>query len=96
MATLSSVLADIATLSVSDKEILKSHIIKAFSKRPSSLEAFVTDERFSGGLVCPICGCLHVIRNRHRNDTGYGYSRRRHTQETCCAVCVLRLEETPF
>ena len=68
MATLVSVLADIATLSASDKEILKSRIIKAFSKHSSSLETFIKDERFSGGLVCPICGCLHVVRNGHRKD----------------------------
>ena len=68
MATLASVLADIATLTASDKEILKRRIIKAFSKHSSSLETFIKDKRFSGGLVCPICGCIHVVRNGHRKD----------------------------
>ena len=68
MASLASVLADIATLSVDDKEELKSFIIKLFSKTMGSLESFVKEERFSGGLVCPICGCVHVVRNGHRKD----------------------------
>ena len=56
MATLASVLADIATLSLADKEILKNHLLKAFPQKSLPLKAFVTEERFAGGIVCPVCG----------------------------------------
>ncbi len=68
MATLSSVIADIATLSTSDKKALRSYLINVFSTKSSSLEDYVKEERFSGGLVCPICGCVHIVRNGHRKD----------------------------
>lgn len=68
MATVSSILADITTLSSTDKDILKEYLISLFKSTTGSLESFVTNERFSGGLVCPICGCLHIVRNGHRKD----------------------------
>ncbi len=68
MATLSSVIADIATLSNSDKKTLRSYLISVFSVRLSSLEEYVKEERFSSGLVCPVCGCIHIVRNGHRKD----------------------------
>lgn len=68
MATLSSVLIDISTLSKNDINVLKTHLAKMFIKPADSLEAAVRDERFSGGMVCPVCGCLHIVRNGHRKD----------------------------
>ena len=68
MPTLSSVIADIATLSVADKKTLRSYLISTFSAKSSSMEEYVKEERFSGGLVCPVCGCIHVVRNGHRKD----------------------------
>ncbi len=68
MATLSSVIADIATLSTSDKKTLRSYLISVFSTKSSSLEEYVKEERFSGGLVCPVCGCIHIVRYGHRKD----------------------------
>lgn len=29
---------------------------------------FVAKERFANGRVCPLCGCIHVVRNGHRKD----------------------------
>ena len=68
MATVASIIADIASLSYEDRISLKDRLIRAFCSHPSSMEVFVKEERFSGGLVCPVCGCVHVIRNGHRND----------------------------
>ena len=73
MATVSSVMADIATLTASEKEALKSKLISLFSSHSSSFEDFVGEERFSGGLVCPMCGCVHVVRNGHRKDGAQRY-----------------------
>ncbi len=68
MATVSSILADITTLSSADKDILKGYLTNLFRSTAGSLESFVATERFSGGLVCPICGCIHIVRNGHRKD----------------------------
>ena len=68
MATVSSILADITTLSSADKDVLKGYLTSLFKSSTGSLESFVANERFSGGLVCPICGCVHVVRNGHRKD----------------------------
>lgn len=74
MATVSTILADIATLSTSDKDILKRHLMVIGAASSSSMAEFVADERFAGGLVCPICGCLHVVRNGHRKDGAQRYA----------------------
>ncbi len=68
MATVASIIADIVSLSPEDRLTLKDHLIKAFTAYPSTMENFVKDERFSSGLACPICGCVHVIRHGHRKD----------------------------
>ena len=44
----------------------------------TSLGDFVTTERFTSGRVCPICGCIHVVRNGHRKDG---------TQKYMCRDC---------
>ena len=33
-----------------------------------NIEDFVAKERFANGRVCPLCGCIHVVRNGHRKD----------------------------
>ncbi len=68
MATLDSIISDIATLSEDDKLMIRDILIQLFSVNNSSLEKFVTENRFSRGLVCPICGGHHVMRNGHRKD----------------------------
>ena len=68
MAPVSSILADITTLSSADKDILKGYLTGLFKSSAGSLESFVANERFYGGLVCPICVCVHVVRNGHRKE----------------------------
>ncbi len=68
MATLGSILADITTLSLTEREMLKNRLIRSLTKHSSSLDEFVKETRFSNGMACPICGCAHVVRNGHRND----------------------------
>ena len=36
--------------------------------RSLDIEAFITKERFTNGRVCPICECIHVVRNGHHKD----------------------------
>ena len=31
--------------------------------RSLNIEDFVAKERFANGRVCPLCGCIHVVRN---------------------------------
>ena len=68
MATITSILSDISTLSTSDRILLKDRLVRMFTKHTSSLDEFVKTERFSGGLVCPLCGCIHIVRHGHRKD----------------------------
>ena len=68
MATINSILADIATLSKADIDTLKNHFAKMFLKSATTLEEMVIDNRFSGGMACPVCGCIHIVRNGHRKD----------------------------
>lgn len=68
MATVSSVLNDIATLSASEKVELRGRLIKMFTPQVGSLSSFVENERFSGGMVCPVCGKTHIVRHGHRTD----------------------------
>ena len=73
MATVTSILADIATLSTAERVILKSRLINAFSGFPSSMEDFVKNERFSGGMACPVCGGTRVVCHGHRKDGSQRY-----------------------
>ena len=68
MATVSTIVSDIATLAPSEKAVLKGYLVDLFAKHTSSLDEFVNKERFSGGLICPICGKTHISRNGHRKD----------------------------
>lgn len=69
MPTVASIMADFAALSTSDKLIVKSRLISYKATTSASLDSFVAENRFSGGLVCPECGGIHVVRNGHRNGT---------------------------
>lgn len=68
MATVASILGDIATLSTSEKEKLRTQLVSVFAKHLGTLDEFVTEERFSAGIVCPYCGERHISRNGHRKD----------------------------
>ena len=91
MATVASIIADIASLSYEDRIPLKDRLIRAFCSHSSVMEAFVKEERFSGGLVCPVCGCVHVIRNGHRSsDTEHGDPHGRYFKEASFAFCDIK------
>ncbi len=49
MATLNSVISDIATLSEDDKLMIRDVLIQLFSTNNGSLEKFVTENRFCSG-----------------------------------------------
>ena len=73
MATVASILGDIATLPTSDKEKLRAQLVSVFTKHSGTLDKFVFDERFSAGIVCPYCGKRHISRNGHRKDGAQRY-----------------------
>lgn len=65
MATVADILTLINSLSSTEKDQLKTLLIND-SPRINRIEQLIADERFTGGLVCPICGCIgHVSRNGH-------------------------------
>lgn len=47
--------------------------IKETQEQPGSLEEYLTEQRFSGGRVCPICGGTHVHRNGKRKNGSQKY-----------------------
>ena len=67
MPTINDALDIISKLTAAEQESLKlifiSSRIKAYG-----LEDLLTEERFANGRVCPICGCIHIVRNGKRND----------------------------
>ena len=72
MATINTIIADIASLSKTEKEAFKSYLISIFLRNGSSttttMNQFVVKERFFGGLICPLCGNRHIVCNGHRAD----------------------------
>ncbi len=77
MATIQSIIADILTLSVTDRIALKSIIVGRLNSQ-ITVHDFIWQERFSGGNVCPICGKTHIVRNGTRKDG---------TQRYLCREC---------
>lgn len=67
MPTVSSVIADFRSLPTTDQNAVKSAIISHIGVG-TDMEAFVADERFKDGFVCPFCGCRHIVRNGHHNS----------------------------
>ena len=68
MATVQSIISDIVTLTPIDQADLKRWFIHSFAQNPGTIQRYVEKERFSGGLVCPVCGKTHIIRHGHRED----------------------------
>ena len=62
MPTVSSILKDYASLSVPDQNAVKSALV-SFAYSGTDMEHFVAEERFKGGLICPFCGHIYVVRN---------------------------------
>jgi len=68
MATIAGILTLISSLPQMEQNQLKTILLNE-SPRISGIEQLIADERFTGGLVCPLCGCIgHVSRNGHRKD----------------------------
>ncbi len=61
MASVTSILADIATLSKAEINVLKNHFAKMFLKSATTLEEMVKDNRFSGGMAL---SCMRVYPYR--------------------------------
>lgn len=75
--TLQQILNEIKQLSSNEKEWLASLLAPSITEDKTT-EEFVTEERLSGGRVCPICGCTHIVRNGRRKD---------HVQRYICKDC---------
>lgn len=70
MSAVGNILSMIKSLSAAEKRELKMMLLENASATMSDMESFMTDERFAGGMVCPHCGCLHVVRNGHQESNG--------------------------
>jgi transposase-like protein len=68
MATVADILILIKSLSPIEQKQLKTILLDNKTK-VSGLEQLISEERFTGGLACPHCGCIgHVSRNGHRKN----------------------------
>ena len=68
MATIKDALDIIGKLTTKDRERLRTMLLSTVSVKSADMESFLTDERFSNGKVCPLCGCTHIVRNGHKKD----------------------------
>ena len=67
MSAINNILQLIAKLTTEEKASLKARIFMDSTER-TTLEDFITNERFVSGRVCHICGSIHVVRNGRRSD----------------------------
>jgi transposase-like protein len=66
--TISDILTLILTLPQNEQETLKTLFLNNTSK-VLKIEQLVSEQRFTHGVVCPICGSVgHASRNGHRKD----------------------------
>lgn len=68
MPSVKSVLADFSNLSITEQNQVLSKLFYSSIGNTDSVKKFVGELRFSDGLVCPVCGCTHVVRNGKRKD----------------------------
>ena len=68
MPTIKDALDIIGKLTVAEQESLKTMLLSPAFVKSLNIEDFVAKERFANGRVCPLCGCIHVVRNGHRKD----------------------------
>lgn len=66
MATYQEVMELIKTLPVVERQMLVTSLNQMI--KPKEQIDYVANKRFSGGYVCPKCGCTHIVRNGHRAD----------------------------
>lgn len=77
MSAINNILELIEKLTTKEKAELQARLMSN-SANVTSLEDFITTERYASGRVCPIYGSIHVIRNGHRKDG---------TQKYMCRDC---------
>jgi predicted RNA-binding Zn-ribbon protein involved in translation (DUF1610 family) len=58
----------IGKLTLAEQESLKTMLLSPAFVKTWNIEDFVAKERFANGRICPLCGCIHVVRNGHRKD----------------------------
>ncbi len=68
MPTIKNALNVISKLTVREQERLKTILLRPAFSKSLDIEEFVAKERFASVRVCPLCGCIHVVRNGHRKD----------------------------
>lgn len=73
MPTIKDGLDIIGKLTYAEQESLKTMLLSNTFVSKMNIEDFVIKERFTNGSVCPICGCVHVVRNGHRKDGAQRY-----------------------
>ena len=66
MPTIKDALDIISKLTNTEQENLKTMLLSPAFEKTLNIEEFVTKERFTNGRVCPLCGCIPVVRNGHR------------------------------
>lgn len=66
--TVESILSDIRSLAEKDFLMLLSKLFGESPLPAATLTSFVSENRFTDGVVCPYCGMKHVRRNGHRKD----------------------------
>lgn len=78
MATIKDALDIIKKLTATEQEKLTTILLSSVVFKTTSIETYLTEQRFAKGKVCPLCGCTHVVRNGHRKDG---------TQKYICKDC---------
>lgn len=76
--TVESILSAIRQLPEKELLTLLSKLNGQSSAKVLSLTSFVSENKFTDGVVCPYCGKKHIVRNGHRKDG---------TQKYVCADC---------
>ena len=68
MTRVEDVILLINSLSPIEQDELRIVLLESSSK-VANIEQLISEERFTGGLICPLCGCVeHIVRNGRRND----------------------------
>lgn len=61
--TIKDALDIIGKLTYAEQESLKTMLLSPTVVKTLNIGEFVTKERFANGRVCPLCGCIHIVRN---------------------------------
>ena len=62
------ILSLINALSPLERDLVKTALLEGKAKA-ADMNQLINEERFTGGMVCPICGCIgNIVRNGHRKD----------------------------